>query len=199
MHAAFLLGSVIVLILIVADWRAFRRDSAKGIRYGVPIGRQQDILVVRRNLFNADGILPLPRGAARLFPEQRAILLLPDKRQLGMTVRTVWPLNGSVHCGALEEPAPATLIKRMPWSSVLLTALWFLTVAVGMLVYVASYALAGGFSSVGGAFLAVTLCGLGLLVLLFGMVVVVAGYRMEDKRLMAVYEEFKAALAEGAM
>jgi cation transporter-like permease len=114
-----------------------------------------------------------------------------------MTVRTVWPLNGSVHYGALEEPAPATLIKRMPWSSVLLTALWFLTVAVGMLIYVASYALAGGFSSVGGAFLAVTLCGLGLLVLLFGMVVVVAGYRMEDKRLMAVYEEFKAVLAEG--
>lgn len=194
MHAAFLLGSVIVVVLIVADWRAFRNDTARGMRYGVPVSRQRDILVVRRNQFNADGILSLPRGAARLFPEERAILLLPDKRRLGMMVRTAWPLNGSVQYQTLEEPVSATLIKRMPWSSVLLTAVWFLTVALGMLIYLVSYAMAGGFASVSGIFLALALCGLGLLVLLFGMVVVVVGYRLENKRLMTIYEEFKDAM-----
>jgi hypothetical protein len=195
MHAAFLLGSVIVLVLIVADWRAFRRDTAGGLRYGVPVSRRQDTLVVRRTHFDANGILQLPRGAARLFSEERAILLLPDKRRLGMVVRTAWPLNGSVHYQTLEEPVAATLIKRMPWSSVLLTALWFLIVAVGMLIYLVSYGLAGGFSSASGAFLALALCGLGLLVLLFGIVVVVVGYRLENRRLMTIYEEFKAAIS----
>lgn len=195
MHAAFLLGSVIVVALIVEDWRAFRRGTAKVIRYGAPIGREPDTLVLRRNLFDADGVLALPRGVARLFPEQRAILLLPDKQKLGMTVRTVWPLNGAVHYTALEEPAQATLVKRMPWSSALFTALWFLTVVVGLLVYLVSYGSAGGFSSFAGTFLAVALSGLAVLAVLFGMVVVVAGYRLENKRLMAIYEEFKAAIS----
>jgi uncharacterized membrane protein len=83
----------------------------------------------------------------------------------------------------------------MPWSSVIVTALWFLTVAGGTLAYVVSYAMAGGMSSVAGAFLAVALSGLGLLVCLFGLLVVVVAYRLENKRLMAVYEEFKATLA----
>jgi hypothetical protein len=57
-----------------------------------------------------------------------------------------------------------------------------------------AYAFTGGLSSAGGAFLGVALSGLGLLVCLFGLVVVVAAYRLEDKRLMAVFEEFKASL-----
>lgn len=186
---------VIVVGLIVADWAAFNRHTAKAVGYGVSVGRHHETLQVRRDQFNADGILTLPRGVARLCQEQHAILLQPDKRLLGPTFRTAWPLNGIVHYAALEERAPATLVKRMPWSSVLLTALWFLTVAVGLLVYLVSYALAGGFSSVSGAFLALALSGLGLVVLLFGMLVVVAAYRLEDKRLMAVYEELKATLA----
>jgi len=197
MHAAFLLGAVIVAGLIVADWMAFSRKSAKAVGYGISVGRHQETLRVRRAQFNEDGILTLPRGVARLCPEQRAILLLPDMRQLGLAFRTAWPLNGAVHYATLEEQAPATLIKRMPWSSVLMTALWFLTVAVGMLVYLVSFALAGGFSSASGAFLAVALSGLGLLVLLFGFLIVVAAYRLENKRLMAIYEELRAALAGG--
>jgi hypothetical protein len=195
MHAAIFLGAVIVVGLIVADWAAFNLRTAKAVGYGVSVGRHRETLRVRREQFNADGILTLPRGVARLCQERQAVLLQPDKRLLGLSFRTAWPLNGTVHYAALGERAPATLVKRMPWSSVLLTALWFLTVAVGLLVYLVSYALAGGFSSVGGAFLALALGGLALLVLLFGTLVVVAAYRLEDKRLMAVYEEFKAAVA----
>lgn len=194
MHAAFLLGAVIVLGLIVADWLAFSRKTPSSVRYGVAVERQQETLSVRRGLFDADGVLQLSRGWARLFPEQRAILLQPDPKQFGVTFRTAWPLNGFLHYGGLEEPGPATLTKRMPWSSVILTALWFLTVAVGTLAYVVSYAVAGGMSSAGGAFLAVALSGLGLLVCLFGLLVVVVAYRLENTRLMALYGEFKEAL-----
>lgn len=194
MHAAFLLGAVIVLGLIVTDWLAFRRKTPAAVTYGVAVERQQEALAVRQGLFDADGLLKLPRGWARLFPEQGAIQLQPDHKRFGVTFRTAWPLNGFVHYVGLEKPGPVTLIKRMPWSSVILTAIWFLTVAGGTLAYVASYAMAGGMSSAGGAFLAVALSGLGLLVCLFGLLVVVVAYRLENKRLMALYEELKAAL-----
>ena len=194
MHAAFLLGAVIVLGLIVADWRAFGRMSPTAVRYGVAVERRQETLSIKRALFDADGLLQLPRGRARLFPEQQAILLQPDLKRFGIALRTAWPLNGSVRYASLEQEAPATLTKRLPWSSAIVTALWFLTVTGGTLAYVASYAAAGGLSSAGGAFLAVALSGLGLLVCLFGLLVVVAAYRLENKRLMALYEELKAAL-----
>ena len=195
MHAAFLLGTVLLVGLIVADWVAFSRKTPSAVRYGVAVERRQETLSVRRGLFDADGVLQLPRGWARLFPEQRAILLQPDLKQFGVAFRTAWPLNGVVHYASLEQAEPVTITKRMPWSSVLLTVCWFLTVAGGTLAYVASYALAGGLSSVSGAFLAVALSGLGLLVCLFGLLVVVVAYRLENKRLMALYEEFKAALS----
>jgi hypothetical protein len=194
MHAAFLLGAVIVLGLIVADWIAFNRKRPAVIHYGMTVGRHREVLSVRRQRFDADGLLTLPRGQARLFPEQQAILLLPDLRQFGVTFRTAWPLNGILHYTMLEEQTPVTLTKRMPWSSALLTGLWFLTVAGGTLAYVVAYAAAGGLSSASGAFLAVALSGLGLLVCLFGLLIVVVAYRLEDRRLMAVYEELKAAL-----
>src|SRR5205823_13697314 len=120
--------------------------------------------------------------------------LLPDRKRFGIGVRTAWPLNGFVHYAALDERAPVTLTKRMPWSSALLTGVWFLTVAGGTLVYFVAYGLAGGLSSAGGAFLGVALSGLGVLVCLFGLVLVVAAYRLEDKRLVAADEGFRAAL-----
>jgi hypothetical protein len=194
MHAAVLLGAVIVLGLIVADWMAFNRKRPAVIHYGVTAGRHHEMLSVRRQRFDADGLLTLPRGQARLFPEQQAILLLPDHKQFGVTFRTAWPLNGILRYTMLEEQTPVTLTKRMPWSSALLTGLWFLTVAGGTLAYVVAYAVAGGLSSASGAFLAVALSGLGLLVCLFGLLIVVVAYRLEDRRLMAVYEEFRTCM-----
>ncbi len=191
MHAAVLLGSVLLIGLIVADWIAFGRKTPAAVRYGVPVERSEESLAVRPQSFDAEGMLMLPRGLARLFPEQQAILILPDAKRFGIVIRTAWPVNGVVH---YRLDGPVTLIKRMPWSSVVLTALWFLTVAGGTLAYVAAYAWDGGMSSASGAFLAVALAGLGLLVCLFGLLIVAVSYRLEDKRLMAVYEEFKAAI-----
>jgi hypothetical protein len=194
MQAAVLLGAVLILGLIMADWLAFSRMTPISVRYGVLVGRREEPLVVRRDRFDAAGLLQLPRGWARLVPEHRAVQLLPDRKRFGIAVRTAWPLNGFVHYAALDERAPVTLTKRMPWSSALLTGAWFLTVAGGTLVYLVAYALAGGLSSASGAFLGVALSGLGLLVCLFGLVVVAAAYRLEDKRLMMLYDEFKSSL-----
>ena len=194
MHAVVLLGTAILIGVIVVDWMAFNRQSPSSVCYGVVVGRHEEPLVVRRDRFDAEGLLHLPRGWARLVPEHGAVQLLPDRKRFGIAVRTAWPLNGFVHYAALDERARVMLTKRMPWSSALLTGVWFLTVAGGTLVYLVAFAFAGGLSSAGGAFLGVALSGLGLLVCLFGLVVVVAAYRLEDKRLMAVFEEFKAAL-----
>jgi hypothetical protein len=195
MHAAFLLGAVLIMGLIVADWMVFNRKSPASVRYGVVVGRREEPLVVRRDRFDAEGLLQLPRGWARLVPEHRAVQLLPDRKRFGIAVRTAWPLNGYVHYAALDEQAAVMLTKRMPWSSVLVTGAWFLTVLGGTLVYFVAYALAGGLSSASGAFLGIFLSGVGLLVCLFGLVVVAAAYRLEDKRLMALYAEFCSALA----
>jgi hypothetical protein len=195
MHAAFLLGAVLILGLIVADWMAFNRKSPTSVRYGVVVGRGEEPLVMRRDRFDAEGLLQLPRGWARLIPEHRTVQLLLDRKRFGIAIRTAWPLNGFVHYAALDERAPVTLTKRMPWSSALLTGAWFLTVAGGTLVYLVTYALGGGLSSASGAFLGLALSGLGLLVCLFGLVVVVAAYRLEDRRLMMLYDEFKSTVA----
>src|SRR2546430_9064493 len=180
-QAPVLAGAVLTLGLIVADWMAFTRQSPPAVRYGVAVGRREEPLVVRRDRFDAAGLLQLPRGWARLVPEHRAVQLLPDRKRFGIAVRTAWPLNGVVHYAALDERAPGTLTKRMPWSSALLTGGWVLTVAGGTLVYLLVYALAGGLSSAAGAFLGVALSGMGLLVCLFGLVVVVGAYRLRGR------------------
>jgi len=194
MLAAITLGAAILIGLIIADWMAFTRKSPSALGYGVPVARQQEMFRVRPAVFGADLSLPLPHGVARLCPDQRAIMLLPEWKRFGLRFRTAWPLNGAVYYDGLRDDAKLGFIKRMPWSSALLTALWFLTVAGGLIAYLVSYALAGGFMSVPGAFIGMALSGLGLLVLLFGCMVVIAAYRLEDKRLMIVYDELRAAL-----
>ena len=194
MSAVYLLGAVILVGLVVADWLAFTRNSPSALGYGVPIGRQQEMVRVTPAVFGSDLSLPLPHGAARLCPDQRAIMLLPEWKRFGLRFRTAWPLNGAVYYDSFRDDAKLGFIKRMPWSSALLTALWFLTVTGGLIAYLVSYAQAGGFTSAPGAFLGVALSGLGLLILLFGCMVVVAAYRLEDNRLMIVYDELRAAL-----
>ena len=197
MHAAFILGLAIVAVLVVADWAAFTRRASSALTCGIAIGRHHETVRFRPERFDTTGMLALPHGAARLYPEHKAIMLDPDWKRFGFRFRSAWPINGIVYYGDLESPAEVTLLKRMPWSSVILTTAWFLTVVIGILAYLVSYAQAGGFSSVAGAFLAAALSGLGLLVLLFGLLVVVMAYRLEDKRLMSVYEELRLALAAG--
>ena len=121
-------------------------------------------------------------------------MLLPELKRFGISFRTAWPLNGVVYYDSLKDTSEIRLVKRIPWSSAVLTFLWFLTVVGGLIAYFVSYAQAGGFTSASGAFLAAALGVLGLLVFLFGLTVVVAAYWLEDKRLMVVYHELRSEL-----
>src|SRR5437660_5965187 len=174
MHAVVLLGAVIVVALVAADWIAFTRKSPRVLGYGLAVGRQQEALRVSAEDFDTSGCLPLPHGMAWLCPEQHAIILLPEWKRFGLRFRTAWPLNGALHYDSFSDGAEIRFIKRMPWSSALLTALWFLTVAGGLLAYLVSYAQAGGFSSAPGAFLGAAWGALESRVLLFGIIGVVA-------------------------
>jgi hypothetical protein len=121
-------------------------------------------------------------------------MLLPEVKRFGISFRTAWPLNGVVYYNSVKDSPEIRLVKRIPWSSAVLTLLWFFTVAGGLIAYLVSYAQAGGFASASGTFFAAALGGLGVLVFIFGLVVVVAAYWLEDKRLMVVYHELRSAL-----
>jgi hypothetical protein len=194
MQAVILLGAVIIVGLVIADWRTFTRLSHTALGYGLPIARQQDRLRLAPCDFGAEGRLRLEHGVAQQYPEYHAIMLLPELKRFGISFRTAWPLNGVVYYDSLKDNSHIRLVKRIPWSSAVLTFLWFLTVVGGLIAYFVSYAQAGGFASASGAFLAVALGGLGLLVFLFGLIVVVAAYWLEDKRLMVVYHELRSVL-----
>src|SRR2546426_9908907 len=81
MHAVVLLGTAILIGLIVVDWMAFNRQSPASVRYGMVVGRHEEPLVVRRDRFDAEGLLHLPRGWARLVPKHGAVQLLPDRSE----------------------------------------------------------------------------------------------------------------------
>jgi hypothetical protein len=196
MHAAFVLGALIVLGLVAADWIAFSRKTPAVARYGLAVGHHDEVLLIVRERFDPEGNLALPRGSAQLCMNQHAVILLPDWKRYGLKFRTAWPLNGVLYYRMLGTASPAMLVKRMPWSSAILTAIWFLTVVGGVFVYLIAYAQAGGFFSAGGAVLGIVLAILGLAVLLFGLIVVVSAYRLETKRLLVLYDEFRAALAQ---
>jgi hypothetical protein len=57
-----------------------------------------------------------------------------------------------------------------------------------------SFLVSGGLESLRGILMGVGLTGLGVLVLLFGLIVVSLAYRLEDSRLKQTYEELKAVL-----
>jgi hypothetical protein len=195
MLAVVILGAAILVGLVIADWMAFTRKNQSALGYGLAIGRHRVIARVTPGVFGSGHSLPLPHGVARLYPDDHAIMLLPEWKRFGLRFRTAWPLNGAVRYDSFSDNAKLTLIKRVPWSSALMTALWFLTVAGGLIAYLVSYAHAGGFASAPGALVGVALSGLGVLVVLFGFIVVVAAYRLEDKRLMILYDELRAVLS----
>src|SRR2546429_8293012 len=91
MHAVVLLGTAILIGLIVVDWMAFNRQSPSSVCYGVVVGRHEEPLVVRRDRFDAEGLLHLPRGWARLGPEHGAVPLPPGRKRVGGGRRTAWP------------------------------------------------------------------------------------------------------------
>ncbi len=189
---------VLFVALIIGDWMYFVRLTTDASRYGYAIGRTQeriaslteDILVRR---FDGNGLLALPHGVARVFPESKRILIRPTYRLFSLRFRTAWPLKGAVEWVPEAEGLLLTCVKRVPWSSALLTLLWFALVGLGTLGFLIRYLMEGGLSSLGGLLLGVGVTGVGLIVLFFGLLTLAVAYRLENTRLLQVYTELRAA------
>lgn len=190
---------VLFVGLVVGDWMYFTRLSPDASRYGYGIGQVQDqvaALTVEKLVRSCDtnGFLALPHGVARVFPEANRLVIRPTYRLFSMRFRTAWPLKGSVEWAPEADGLRLICTKRIPWSSSILTFLWFGLVGFGTLGFLINYLLEGGLESLGGLLLGVGVTGVGVIVVAFGLLTVTVAYRIENTRLMQVYTEFRTAL-----
>jgi hypothetical protein len=188
---------------VVLDWVQFTSVSAAASRYGCGVARLEDVLpltpiTVVLSRFDDHGVLTMTYGIARCVREQRHILLRPQYRLLSQRFRTAWPLKASIEVQPAADATRLICTKRMPWSSAVITLLWFALVAGGTIAYLVSFLLTGGLGSLGGMAMGIGVAGLGLLVLLFGLVVVTLAYRLEDQRLTHAYQELRTVLSSGS-
>lgn len=192
---------VLFLGLIIGDWVYFGRLTSDASRYGYGIGQVQDQFpsmdvqkLMRR--FDTNGFLALPHGVARVFPEVNRLVIRPTYGLFSMRFRTAWPLKGSVEWAPEVNGLALTCTKRAPWSSSLLTFLWFGLVGFGTLGFLVTYSMEGGFESLGGLLLGMGVTAVGLIVVAFGLLTVTVAYRIENTRLMQVYAELRAVALE---
>jgi len=200
MLLAGLFAGCLFVTLIAADWWQFRRLTAAATRYGCPVARAEDTVPVEPGRilssgFDADGVLGLEHGVARCFPGERRILLRPHCGRLSSRFRTAWPLKGTIEVEGKDGQARLRCVKLMPWSSALLTLLWFAVVGVGTLAFVVRFLTGDDPFSLGSLLLVLGVSGVGLLVLVFGLVTVSLAYRLENQRLNEAYRELLAVLA----
>jgi hypothetical protein len=145
--------------------------------------------------FDQRGLLQLPHGIARLFPEERYyIVLRPQYHLFSIRVRTAWPMKATIQLRPTENGIQVEGIKRIPWSSALLTLVWLITVSVGTIGFVIAFLMNEGFSTFGGVLLGLGVTALGMIVLTFGLVIVALAYRLENQRLTQTYEELRQVL-----
>jgi hypothetical protein len=202
MILAGLFAGVLFLGLILGDWFYFVRLTPDAARYGCSVARVRDqwassTLASLRDRFNADGLLLLPHGVARFYPELSQIAIRPQYRLFSLSFRTAWPVKGLIHLSTDDQTMGTLCVKRIPWSSALITLLWLALVSTGSLAFVVAYAQDGGFASLQGVFLGAGLVTGAALVLAAGLVTVIISYRLENSRLTKVYDELREAL-EGA-
>ena len=196
---AGLFAGVLFLALILGDWLYFVRLTPDAGRYGCGIARTIDRfspqgLMRLEARVDAEGALSLPHGIARYYPDIRQIALRPQYRLFAMGFRTAWPLKGLIYLMPDEQGIRAVCIKRIPWSSAIMTLIWFLLVGLGTTAFMITYGTQGGFESLSGFLMGAGILGIGLLVLAFGMVTVMFSYRLESSRLAQVYDELKAVV-----
>lgn len=197
-----LLPSVIAIVfglaLLIGDWFQFTTLKPWACRYGCRLARRQDALAKPKDsfprVFKANSTLPLPHGLARWVGEYQTIVIRPYYQLFSMRFRTAWPLKGTIDYQFEDDRLRLTLSKRIPWSSAILTAIWLLFVIGGTLSFLVMFALDGGFSSMSGLFFGIGLVALGILVLAGGLILLSLAYRLEDSRLMQVYQELLAKL-----
>ena len=199
MILAGLFAGALFLGLIVGDWMYFIRLTPDAVRYGCRVAHRPDqwpgaTLTTIRDRFDPHGVLMLPHGVAWLYPELSYIAIRPQYRFFSRKFRTAWPVKGLIHLSSQDQHVGTLCVKRVPWSSALMTLIWFGIVLVGSLTFVVQYAMEGGFATVGATFLGIGIIGLAGMVVLFGVVIVTLSYRLEDSRLMEVYEELRAAI-----
>ena len=199
--AGFFAGALF-LGLILGDWLYFMRLTPDASRYGCGIARTQDrfthtTLTQLAGRFDAGGFLTLPHGTARFYQELNQIVIRQQYRLFALGFRTLWPLKGLIFLSP-EGDALAVLCRKLtPWSSALLTGIWFVVVVVGTVGALISLFVEGQFAASGGVVLGIGIVGLGLVFLLSGAITVVFAYRLENSRLMRVYQELREVL-EGA-
>jgi hypothetical protein len=199
MIAAGLFMFVLVMGFIVLDWWYLTQRRSDATRYGCRVAAvvQQVPMPSASELaarFHPSGLLPLPHGAARFFPNERRMVLHPDCRRFASRFRTAWPMKGSIDVSSAEDGLQLVCIKRIPWSSAIVTLLWFALVGLGTTGFVISFLLQGGFESLSGIVMGLGVMGLGALVFIFGLVTVSLAYHLENTRLMQVWEELRQAL-----
>ncbi len=199
MLPAELFAGCLFVALIAADWWQFRRLTASAGRYGCPVARAADTLPVEPDRipsrFNPDGLLQLDHGIARAFPGERRILFRSQPSRFSSRFHTAWPLKGVIDLEQEGGMLRLRCVKLMPWSSALLTLLWFAVVGVGTLAFVVKFLTGGEGLSLGSLLLVLGVTAVGLLVLVFGLVTVSLAYRVEDQRLMEVYRELRVELS----
>jgi len=199
---AGLFAGALCLGLILGDWFYFMRLTPDASRYGCGIARTYDRLThtTMKQLadrFDAGGILMLPHGTARFYRDLNQIVIRQKYRLFALGFRTVWPLKGLIFLSP-EDDALAVLCRKLtPWSSALLTGIWFVVVVAGTVGAVISLFIEGEMTAPGGMVLALGVVGLGVVFLLSGAITVVFAYRLENSRLMMVYQELREVL-EGA-
>jgi uncharacterized membrane-anchored protein YitT (DUF2179 family) len=199
MMLAGLFAAVLFLGLILGDWLYFVRLTPDAGRYGCGIARTVDRFSLQSLMrlearVDAEGALSLPHGIARYYPDIRQIALRPQYRLFAMGFRTAWPLKGLIYLIPDEQGVQAVCIKRIPWSSAIMTLIWFLLVGLGTTAFMITYGTEGGFESLSGLLMGAGILGIGLLVLAFGIVTVMFSYRLENNRLAQVYAELKAVV-----
>ncbi len=204
MMLAGLFAGALLLGLILGDWLYFVRLTADAGRYGCGVARTVDrfasqSLTRLEARVDAEGALALPHGIARYYRDLGQIALRPQYRLFAMGFRTAWPLKGLIHLMPDEQGVRAVCIKRIPWSSAIITLVWFLLVGLGTTAFLITYGTQGGFESLSGVLMGAGILGIGLLVLAFGVVTVMLSYRLESSRLSQVYDELKAVVEDATV
>ena len=204
MILAGLFAGVLFIGLVLGDWLYFVRLTPDAGRYGCGIARSRDRFSMNslsrlQAQVDTNGALTLPHGIARYYPDLQQIALRPQYHLFSISFRTAWPIKGLIHLKHDDQMVEALCIKRIPWSSAIVTLVWFLLVGVGTLGFMVTYGVQGGFNSLSGVLMGAGILGIGLLVLAFGIVTVIYSYRLENSRLAKVYEELRAVVDGTAM
>jgi hypothetical protein len=200
MLLAELFAGGLCVAMVAVDWWWFWRPTTSAGRYGCPVARAEDTLPVESDQilfarFGPDGRLQLDHGLARVIPDERRISLRSQPSRFSSRFRTAWPLKGAIEWDREGGALRLRCVKLMPWSSALLTLLWFAVVGVGTLAFVVKFLAGADGLSLGSLLLVLGITAVGLLVLVFGLVTVSLAYRLEDQRLMEVYRELRTALS----